>query len=293
MEDHRICSMQNVSIKGKEGILLQNIELNINRSNLFTIIARDGSGSSILKVLAGLKSTEEGTIEYNFDVKKPSGVSKHVQYVPDDIVCYSNMKVKEFVQGLLYTDKGQDAVEEAIRLCDLFNLDMEEQLLDMTFEHNRLLAMIQAIAMQPDLLLLDMPYDLLSDRVYGMLLKELVRLRMKGTAIIIVADAYNKVVIPCDRYIFLKDGEIYATYNGKQLPHPAKVITLEGGVLKYMIHSKMQVLYRTKKRCGILYREQDVSELIARIYLSGCHNFSVNELSMEEEIYEDYERWMP
>jgi len=26
--------------------------------------------------------------------------------VPDDIVCYSNMKVREFVQGFLYTSKG-------------------------------------------------------------------------------------------------------------------------------------------------------------------------------------------
>lgn len=293
MEEQRICSMQDVRIKGKDGILLQDIQLHINRGNLITIISRDGSGSSILKVLAGLKSIEEGSVEYGFGEDGQEPLAQFVQYVPDDIICYSDMKVKEFVQGFLYTDKGQDAVEEAVRLCDLFGIDMEEELLDMTFEQNRLVAMIQAIAMQPALLLLDMPYDLLSDKAYGMLLKELVRLRMKGTAIVIVADAYNKVVIPCDRYIFLKDGEMYATYRGKELPHPAKVITLDGGVLKYMVHSKMQVLYRTKKRCCILYKEEDVSELIARIYLSGCHNFSVNELSMEEEIYEDYERWMP
>ena len=293
MEDNRICSMQDVSVTGKEGILLRNIELNINRGNLITIISKDGSGSSILKVLAGLKSIKEGSIEYIFDVETPKGIMRHVQYVPDDIICYSNMRVKELIQGFLYTDRGQETVQEAIRLCDLFGINMEEQLLDMTFEHNRLVAMIQAIAMQPDLLLLDMPYDLLSDGVYGILLKELVHLRMKGTAIVLVADAYHKVVIPCDRYYFLKDGVIYAEYRAKELPHPAKVITLDGGVLKYMVHSKMKVLYRTKKRCCILYREQDVSELIARIYLSGCHNFSVNELTMEEEIFEEYERWMP
>ncbi len=293
MKEQRICSMQGVHIKGKDGILLQNIELHINRGELITMISRDGSGGSILKVLTGLKSIEEGSIEYSFAQDKRANLLRFVQYVPDDIICYSNMKVREFIQGFYYTDRGEEAVEEAVRLCELFDIDMEEELLDMTFEQNRLVAMIQAMAMQPELLLLDMPYDLLSGKAYRILLKELVRLRVKGTAIVIAADAYDKVVIPCDQYIFLKGGAMYVTYRGKELPHPAKVITLDGGVLKYMVHSKMRVLYRTKKKCCVLYKEEDVSELIARIYLSGCHNFSVNELTMEEEIYEDYERWMP
>ncbi len=293
MEKCRICSIRNMSVKGKEDILLQNIEMDINRGELITVISRDGGAGLLLKVLAGLKSIDDGNLDYDFGKEESDNLTKHIQYVPDDIICYSNMKVKEFVQAFIYTANGREAVEESVRLCELFGIDMNEQLLDMTFEHNRLMTMIQAMAMQPDLLLLDMPYDLLSDKAYGVLLKELVRLRMKGTTIVIAADAYSKVVLPTDRYLFLKEGQVYRVYHTKELPHPAKVITLEGGVLKYMVHKKMHVLYRTKKRCCILYREYNVNELIARIYLSGCYDFSVNELSMEEEVYEDYERWMP
>lgn len=187
--------------------------------------------------------------------------------------------------------KVADTYEEALRLCELFEVEPEEELLNLTFEQNRLVAMIQAIMAKPALLLLDHPYDMIGTKRYGLLLEELKKLKANGTTILIAADAYDKVVIPCSRYIFLKDGTIHAQYNSAELPKRSKVIMIEDGNPEIMRTDRMRILYRTETHWCFLYREDTAAELALQIHQTGCSNFMVNELSMEEEVYGDYERW--
>lgn len=288
-----LCTLSgvNVSVQGQR--VLENIQYNIREAVIETFISKDDSASKLLQVIGGFVVADEGEIAYPMYSPSKKNLSKWIQYVPDDIVCYSDMKVREFLQGVAFSVNHEDAIEIAVRLCQLFEIDTEENLLDMTFEKNRLVAMIQAIMAQPKLLLLDRPYDMIGAQRYGLLLKELVQLKAKGTTILIATDAYDKVVIPCNQYVFLKEGSIFAQYNGKNLPTLSKVVKLNNGNPAVFNRSRMKILYRTKKSWGFLYKEESVAELVLKIYQSGCTNFTVDELSMEEEVYGDYERWMP
>lgn len=213
-----------------------------------------------------------------------------VQYVPDDIVCYDGLTAAAFLQGIAGDD--EEILNEADRLVNIFNIDKGELLLDMTFEQNRLVSVIQAMMARPALLLLNRPYDMLTEQTYKLLLKEIVALYAQGSTVILAAEHYEDVVLPAHDYIFLKDGRITGSFTRGQLPVPAKVITLWGGSVSSMLSEKMTMLVRRKGYCRFLYRETNMKELALRLSMTGCKNFNIEELTMEEMLFEDYERWL-
>ncbi|MCM1499669.1 MAG: hypothetical protein NC124_14490 [Clostridium sp.] len=222
--------------------------------------------------------------------EKPNVFMRRIQYVPDDIVCYDGLTVAAFLQGIAEDDER--IFEEAARLINVFHIDKEELLLDMTFEQNRLVSVIQAMMAKPALLLLSRPYDMLTEQTYKLLLKEIVALYAHGSTVVLTAEHYQDVVLPAHDYIFLKDGHMIGNFARNQLPVPAKVITLWGGNVSSMLSAKMTMLVKRKGYCRFLYRETDMKELGLRLSMTGCKNFNIEELTMEEMLFENYERWL-
>ncbi|MDE5863370.1 MAG: hypothetical protein K2H34_03375 [Lachnospiraceae bacterium] len=222
--------------------------------------------------------------------EKASMFMRPVQYVPDDIVCYDGLTVAAFLQGMAGDNEG--ILNEADRLVNIFNIDKRELLLNMTFEQNRLVSVIQAMMAKPSLLLLNRPYDMLTEKTHKLLLKEIVALYAQGSTVILAAEHFEDVVLPAHDYIFLKEGKILGSFTKNQLPVPAKVITMWGGSVSSMLSEKMTMLIRRKGYCRFLYRETNMKELALRLSMTGCKNFNIEELTMEEMLFEDYERWL-
>lgn len=292
MPGKTICDLENIEVQMGDNLLLNKFNLKIDEPIILSVISEDESSSALLQVIAGLIDADKGKVAYpSWNIYGKTDLAQWVQYVPDDIVCYRDMKVKQFLHGIALSESDKVVEKQGLGLCKLFGIDPKEKLLELTFEQNRLVAMIQAIMMKPRLLLLDRPYDLISKAMYADLLRMLVKLRNAGMSIIIAADSYRDIIMPSDRYLFIKDGRIVANYKRKELPRPAKVVTMDGGSLKLMKSSLMTILYQTPVRTCFLYREKNAEDLMARLYKSGCKNFSVDELSMEEEVFGNYERW--
>lgn len=328
MPDNIICRMEHVSVQGQQNIGLEDVSLNITENHLTALISEDGSAGEVLKVMAGFEEMQSVKVDYSGlkSVWKEKGILqkkentqsgqiaysrlkavtrtgnrtdaeaetrpfwKPIQYVPDDIVCYSGLTVGTFLQGM--AGGSRELIKEAARLLSLFNIDTEELLLDMTFEQNRLVSVIQAMMAKPALLLLNRPYDMLTGKTYKALLKEIVALYAQGTTVVLAAEHYDDVVVPAHDYIFFKEGKIIGKFAKNQLPAPAKVVTLWGGSISPMLSEKMTMLTRRKGYCRFLYREQNMKELALRLSITGCKNFNIEELTMEEMLFENYERWI-
>ncbi len=328
MSDNIICRMDHAAVSGQSNMELEDISLNIIENHLTALISEDGSAGRILEVLAGLQEVQSGKIEYpglkNVWVKKgihseeertqsgqvaysrlkavtrtgnradeeeDAGIFlKTIQYVPDDIVCYSGLTVGTFLQGM--AGGSQQMTREALRLLSLFDIDVNEQLLEMTFEQNRLVSVIQAMMAKPALLLLNRPYNMLKERTYKLLLKEIVDLYARGATVVLAAEHFRDVVLPAHEYVFIKEGKIIGKFARNQLPVPSKVVTLWGGSISPMLSEKMTMLTRRKGYCRFLYNEQNMKELALRISITGCQNFNIEELTMEEMLFENYERWI-
>lgn len=291
MSENVLFDCSHVFIQGKHDDLLEDISLSVREKELIALISEDDSAGDVLKLMAGLYMPDRGKIVYSDMVKQGRTVfPKKIQYVPDDIVCYDGLTVKEFLRGMSKKDEKIDV--ETARLLDVFDIDENEALLEMTFEQNRLVSIIQAMMAKPVLLLLDRPYDMLGDKAYKLLLKEMIGQYFEGTAMVIAAEHFKDVVMPCHQYLFLDEGKITAHYTRTQLPRLPKVVTIWGGDISSFQQEKMEILVRKKQYIRFLYRGQDMQELAVRLAKTGCDNFNIEELSMEEEIFQHYERWL-
>lgn len=291
MSENVLCRCSHVSVRGKKEMVLEDFSLTVREKQLVALISEDDSAGSVLKLMAGLYVSDHGKIVYSDMVKQGRTVfPKKIQYVPDDIVCYAGLSVKEFLHGMAGRDS--QLVIEASRFLTVFGIDEDETLLEMTFEQNRLVSIIQAMMAKPVLLLMDRPYDMLGDKAYKLLLKEMIGQYFEGTAMVIAAEHFEDVVMPCHQYLFLDEGKITAHYNRTQLPRLPKIVTIWGGDVSSFQREKIEILIKRKQYIRFLYRGQDMQKLAAQLANTGCDNFTIEELSMEEEIFHNYERWL-
>lgn len=291
MSENVLCRCSHVSVRGKKEIILEDFSMTVREKELVALISEDGSAGAVLKLMAGLYMPDHGKIAYpDMAGREKTVFPKKVQYVPDDIVCYAGLSVKEFLHGM--TGRDERLAAEAARLLTAFGIDENEALLEMTFEQNRLVSIIQAMMAKPVLLLMDRPYDMLGDKAYKLLLKEMIGQYSEGTAMVIAAEHFEDIVMPCHQYLFLDEGKIASHCNRSQLPRLPKVVTIWGGDISSFQREKMEILVRKKQYIRFLYRETDIKELAVRLAKTGCDNFNIEELSMEEEIFHNYERWL-
>lgn len=280
-----------VSVRGKQENLIEDLSLSVGRKELIALISKDESAGDVLKLIAGLYAPDGGrTVCPDRGKRDGTDYTRLFQYVPDDIVCYDGLSVKEFLWGM--SRQNEEIQEEAARLLGVFGIDEEEALLEMTFEQNRLVSIIQAMMAKPELLLVNRPYNMLKERTYRLLLKEMIRAYRDGTAIVVAAESFGDLVLPCGKYVFLEKGKVTASYTRNQLPKLPKVVTMWGGELSPFRPEKMKMLVRRKGYVRFLYRERNMRELAMRISKTGCDNFNIEEVTMEEELFHDYERWL-
>lgn len=291
MSENVLYNCSHLSVRGKQGNLLEDISLSVGEKELITLISEDESAGDVLKLIAGLYMPDCGKIVYSDRIRQDrTGFSKKLQYVPDDIVCYDGLSVKEFLYGMSRQDERVET--EAERLLDVFGIDEREELLEMTFEQNRLVSIIQAMMAKPALLLMNRPYNMLKKRTYKRLLKEMIERYMEGTTIVVAAQSYEDVVMPCNKYVYLEEGKVTACYTRTQLPKLPKVVTMWGGDVSPFLPEKMEILTKRSSYVRFLYREQNMQDLAMRLSKTGCHNFNIEELTMEEELSHNYERWL-
>lgn len=285
-----ICSVRNIAVRNSNGILGKHINMEIHTGDIIGLISENDAADKVLQSVCGFYKPRAGKIWYAHSLKSgKSGVSTKVQYVSDDIICYRNLTVEEFLVGASIT-AGENAAREQTRLCAQFGIDIKKQLLDMTFEQNRLVAYILALSMEPELILINKPSSMLSNNAFLMVCKELVEFHNKGGAIVMADESFEKMKFPCGDYHFIRPDDV-KSFKRKSLPRPGKVVSLIGGEIHPDDEGKCQLLYGSRRLTKFVCHEHDRDNLIVMIYRTGCRDFSIENLTMEEEIYSDFSRW--
>ena len=276
MEENIECSLS-VNWLETDGNIVQK-DITIRKRSRVALISRDVSASEVLQQMAQKESHSN---------------NQRVVLVPDDIVCYTNLTVGQFLHGMAMAGRNSTQVEQrAIAYLEYFAINASELLLNLTFEQNRLVALIQAMMYDPSVCLLDQPYDMIGDKTYRKLCTQGAFQYLSGNSVVIAASAYHKIGVSCNEYYFMEDGNVIAYYTRRELPRLPKVVTLMQGNIEPMKEGMLKVLAEERGRITFLYQAADSKELLLRIGETGCREFLVEEVSMEEYILEDYARWM-
>ncbi len=181
--------VKNVSKKLKDKFVLQDINLEFEEGKMYLLQGHNGCGKTmLLRMLCGLISPTSGEVcndvEYDYGVmiENPSFIEEKTGFYNLKYLASVKKKISdEQINGMLekfdlYSAKDQKVKE--------YSLGMKQRL-----------GIIQAIMENPEVILLDEPFNALDEKNYNKMLEQLEKEKESGKIIVIAAHMIQTEVL--------------------------------------------------------------------------------------------------
>lgn len=212
-------------------IQLNNINLEVDKGDFYIICGPDDSGKTeLLNAIMGINVPVAGQILYKEEKMNCLSFAKRrtIRFVSDEILMEKNMTTAQYLSSIRrrYGAKDDIGVEQ---LLQYFGVDVNEPLMDMTFEDNKMVYILGALMTAPELLILDEPANFLTEATMSKLLKLLQKLNVCGMTILMATESYEQTKDYCNKYMYLKEGEVVSVSEAPKQVDKYRSIVVYGG----------------------------------------------------------------
>lgn len=290
----KIVNLENISKKFGLNTALQNVSFSMEQGDFLLLFGEDDAGkTTLLRILTGFDREYEGKAQVlglnPVDFRKEE--RSLIRFVPDGIVQEDMTGAAYLAMAAKATDRYDRKLEQ--KLCDKLLLPIGEQLLSMTYQENKLIQIAAAVCARPMLLILDEPANFLGKTGYSLLLKLLGMWNRAGMSILLATEKYSHGERMGNYYAYLKEGELVKWDRVNLRERRKKAVTLRGVPedAEKILQGRMQgMIGKRPGEITYLYEDamEELPQLISRI---GPRDFIVEELTLEEEMNQDYSRW--
>lgn len=193
---------------------LRDLNFNVKRGEILGFLGPNGAGkTTTMRILTGYMPPSSGNARVaGFDVSKNSlDVRAHIGYLPENVPLYLDMTVVDylaFVARLHHVKNVNAAVERAMDLVNLTDR-ADNTISKLSKGYRQRVGIAQAIAHEPDVLILDEPTIGLDPRQI-IEVRDLIRSLGKEHTIILSTHILPEVSQTCTRVLIIRDGEIVA-----------------------------------------------------------------------------------
>lgn len=197
-----------LKVTGLSCNMAEQIEFHIDAGDFYVLFGPDDSGKTeIINAIMGVSKRFAGSVLYeDKEMKKLSMKErKEIRYVPDEILMLYGVRVKKYLNSIAKTYQIKDK-EQINQLIDYFEIDVKEYLTEMTYEGNKLVSIIGALLTSPKLLILDEPFNFLTDAMSERLLAYLKQKNEEGMTILLVSEHFEDVDENANSYVYIKEG---------------------------------------------------------------------------------------
>lgn len=203
--------LNNVEKVIKSKAVLKDINLTINENDYILFKGHNGCGKTmLLRLIAGLISPSSGEKydekEYSYGV-----IIENPTFLLGESALY-NLKYLAEINNKISTDDILELMKK-LNLYDVRNKKVRSFSLGM----KQRLAIIQAIMEEPDILLLDEPFNAIDDDNLEIIYKMLNEYNESGHTIIIASHGDYSQKCKFNRIISMSDGKIKNDVNSEQL----------------------------------------------------------------------------
>jgi len=200
------------------------LDLEIESGEIFGFIGPNGAGkSTTIRTLLGLIFPTSGSGRiFGMDIiRETKEIKKRIGYMPSEVSYYEKMDGQELLR---YSANfyGKDCESRINELADIFALDLDRKIIDLSRGNRKKIAILQCLIHQPRLLILDEPTTGLDPLMQAKFFDILREENNQGTTIFFSSHTLSEVQKMCRRVGIIKEGRIIAvedieTLRKKQL----------------------------------------------------------------------------
>ena len=208
---------------------LDNVSLDINKSELFSLLGSSGCGkSTLLRIIAGFEKPDSGKIYLDGeDITSLPPYLRPLNIMFQNYALFPHLNVKKNIEfGLkeenLENNEIDHRVKEITTLLELTGLE-NRKITEISGGQQQRVALARCLVKKPKLLLLDEPLAALDKKLRVQTQFELVNLQYKlGITFIIVTHDQEEAMSLSDRMAIMKEGNILQVSPPREIYHNPK-----------------------------------------------------------------------
>lgn len=230
-----LVEIRDLSKKFGNNVVLDHVNLDIEKGDVVAIIGPSGTGkSTLLRCLNLLEKPESGTVTIKgdtFDLTTKSSkdrlrLRQHTEMVFQQFNLFRQKTALENVmEGLRVVQKKSKEEAREIAIQNLEKVGMGDKLYHyprhLSGGQQQRVAIARALAMNPELLLMDEPTSALDPELVNEVLSIIRKVAQEGNTILLVTHEMSFVKHVANRVIFLENGKIVADGTAEEIfEHP-------------------------------------------------------------------------
>jgi len=212
-----ILTLSNISKSFDNTEVLKDISLDIERGKIISLLGKSGSGkSTLLNIIAGFEQSQSGAMFLNNKVLSDKHTfvepqQRNIGFVFQNYALFPHMTIFDNITFGIDSLPKAEKIKIATKLLNLVHLNGFEARYphELSGGQQQRIALIRAMALNPELILLDEPFSGIDTMLKAQIQKELLSILKSThkTAIIVTHDA-SEAMAMSDKIIYLEDGKI-------------------------------------------------------------------------------------
>ena len=224
-------NIKNLNKKYRNKIILDNINLNIEKGKIIGLLGPNGSGkTTLMKILLNITKEDNGEIYINNE-KKSEETNKYISFLPDAPFIDKDLSINEARNyfKFFYTDFNDEKFEN---LINKLNLNLKDKIKNLSKGNIEKLNLILILSRDAKIYILDEPIAGVDIVTRNEILKLIIENISDESTAIISTHLIKDIEHIFDQVMFLKDANIDKIYNVEDI-RINKNISVEDLYLEY------------------------------------------------------------
>ena len=218
----KILEIKKISKEYGDMIAVNDINLEVNKGEIFGILGPNGAGkSTLIGMICGLIKRTSGEIIYEEKETKTRKFKENIGIVPQDFALYWDLTAEENIEFFcsLYGFRGADLKRRVNKVLDFVGLTdvRKKRASEFSGGMKRRLNIGCAIAHSPKLIIMDEPTVGIDPQSRNHILKSVLKLRDEGATVIYTSHYMQEVDDICDRIAIVDKGNVIAEGTSEEL----------------------------------------------------------------------------
>ena len=229
---------------------LDNVNLEVRRSEVHAIIGENGAGkSTLMKVLNGIYLKDEGHIYIEgkeVDLKNTRDAMRlKIAIIHQELMMAENITIaenifmgREFMKGAFVDMKRMNL--EASKILDAIGvpIDPNSRISGLSTSLKQVVEIAKALSLNANILVMDEPTAALTDNEVHHLFETIERLKQQGCSIIYISHRMEEIFTIADNITVLRDGKYIGTRGRDEFDRDALISMMVGrDMTKYYTHT--------------------------------------------------------